>query len=128
MSNNVWLNKVDSIWSSRQNAQKELDELVKNNKDDKILLKYISLLEKIDNYTHEINELKKDKLYYELLDQEEKIFNTANCTIKFKKPYKRLDIDTDKFLKDNKPESKLYKKYVKEISVKGSVSITDKEE
>ena len=70
MSNNIWLNKVDSIWSLRQNVQKELDELVKNNKDNKILLNYIDLLEKIDKYTQDINELKKDKLYYELLDQE----------------------------------------------------------
>lgn len=125
---NTYLQEVDLLCVQKEKIKTKLKKILAENKDNKALNQYVKLLDKLDVTNDLINDLKKTDLYDELVDLPQNEFKITTAVVRVKKPYIRLDINTKKFISDNKKGSKLYNKYVKETVVKGSVTIVPNKE
>lgn len=106
----------------------ELKQIIDNNSDNEILNKYIKTLNKIKATQLAIETAKKGYLYDSAIKIPENQFENDILKITIVKPYTRININKDKFIKDYSPDSKMYKKYVKETTIRGNVQYTIKED
>lgn len=105
----------------------ELKKIEDNNKDNEILNKYIKVLNKIKETQIDIDNAKKGYLYESAIKLPENQFENDILKITVIKPYTRINFNKDKFIKDYAPDSKMYKKYIKETTIKGNVQYTIKD-
>ena len=105
----------------------ELKQIAEENKDNVALKQYIRMLEKIKETQMDIENAKKGYLYESAIKLPENQFENDILKITVIKPYTRINFNKDKFIKDYAPDSKMYKKYIKETTIKGNVQYTIKD-
>lgn len=125
MINSKVFKSLDRKYGKMLKLKTDIDILVQANKDNPILSQYIDLINQLQKLEKDISNLKANDLYEEFLSNNEKCLTGKYCVAKFVKPYKKLYMDIGKFTKDYGPNTRLYKKYVNEMDIKGRVTITD---
>ena len=94
-------------------------------KDNEQLQEYIKLLEDLDK-ARQIQEGAKE-LYEKMNELNIENYDGAHCKVVLKRPYERRQINSTEFLKDFKPNSDMYKKYVEVKVIKGHVTLKKSE-
>lgn len=121
--------RLDRKASDIENLKLEKEQIEGTYTDNEILQRYIAICKKIEKQEAKLSDkVLKDQLYVEMLDTDKPRLVGNYLSISLTKPYIKTSVDSTKFIKDNKPGSKLYEKYVKETEVKGHVSIKSVEE
>lgn len=115
-------NKYEKALETKQEVEQSIKNFERDNKDNEVLKQYLKLLKKLEKAEKEIDS-GKTYLYEGMMAEEIDMLNGAVCDITLKKPYDKTNIDTKKFLTDNKPGSKLYEKYVSVKEVKGNIIV-----
>lgn len=111
----------------KKKLQTELDEFVKEHKDNEVLKEYLKKMNQLEEITNIINDKDgfKSDLYIDLLECNEKELEDKYCKVNLVSPYDKTVFKLDQFILDYKPGSKLYDKYVEKQLVKGHVKITE---
>lgn len=113
--------KVDKAVRDEANLTYEKEMFERLNKDNEVLQQYIQLLEKLEK-AKQIQEDAK-QLYDKMNDLNIEEYEGKSCKLVLKRPYERRQLNSTLFMKDFKPDSSMYKKYVEVKLVKGHVSI-----
>ena len=117
-------NKFDNIQNKYLQVQADITEFEIKNKDNEVLQQYKKLLDKKQKIENSIKEY-KDILYTGMLEEDLDLLEGKYIDVTLKRPYYKTEFDLSKFKKDYKPESSMYKKYVKQKLVKGNIIIKD---
>lgn len=115
-------NRYEKALETKQEVEQLIKNFERDNKDNEVLKQYLKLLKKLEKAEKEIDS-GKTYLYEGMMSEEIDMLNGAICDISLKKPYDKTNIDTKKFLLDNKPGSKLYEKYASVKEVKGNIIV-----
>lgn len=110
---------------SKLQAEKAAMELLY--KDNELLGKYMSIIEQIASLNIQDKEL-DDEIYENMEASGTELLEGKNCDITIKHPYTRTQMNTKQFLQDYSPKTKMYKKYISIIEVKGNIIVKDKKE
>ena len=117
-------NKFDNNQNRYLKLLSDIAEFEYENKDSEILKKYKQLLKKKDDIEKAMKDA-KDILYKEMLEEDMDLLEGRYIDISLKRPYYKTDFDITQFKKDFKPNSSMYKKYIKQKLVKGNIIVKD---
>lgn len=99
----------------------ELEKIITN----KALQEYIEVRKELKAADEELANA-KIYLYEGMMEEDIDSLDGTTCNVTLKRPYVKTAIDTKKFLADFKPETAMYKTYVKETEVKGNITIKER--
>lgn len=114
--------RVKKAVSKKKKLERDLIEFEIMNKSNEVLQKYMKLLKDIEDINKSIEEEKPELEEVMRLNNEKK-YETDDFKISRKDGSIRRSLNSEAFFQDFAPNSRMYKKYVREIEVKGSVTI-----
>ena len=114
--------RVKKAVSKKKKLERDLIEFEIMNKGNEVLQKYMKLLKDIEDANKSIEE-EKPELEEAMRLNNEKKYETDEFKISRKDGSIRRSLNSEVFFQDFAPNSRMYKKYVKETEVKGSVTI-----
>lgn len=114
--------RVKKAVSKKKKLERDLIEFEIMNKSNEVLQKYMKLLKDIEDANKSIEE-EKPELEEAMRLNNEKKYETDDFKISRKDGSIRRSLNSEAFFQDFAPNSRMYKKYVKETEVKGSVTI-----
>lgn len=114
--------RVKKAVSKKKKLERDLIEFEIMNKGNEVLQKYMKLLKDIEDANKSIEE-EKPELEEAMRLNNEKKYETDEFKISRKEGSIRRSLNSEAFFQDFAPNSRMYKKYVKETEVKGSVTI-----
>lgn len=114
--------RVKKAVSKKKKLERDLIEFEIMNKSNEVLQKYMKLLKDIEDANKSIEE-EKPELEEAMRLNNEKKYETDDFKISRKDGSIRRSLNSEAFFQDFAPNSRMYKKYVRETEVKGSVTI-----
>lgn len=115
---------VEEDMIKKDELNKQLKQIEKENKDNEALKQYIKTLKKISKLEDQTKE-DKDSLYNEMLAKDVDYLEGALYTITLKRPYLRTGVDMKRFTEMFSKDSKTYKELIKETLVKGNINVKE---
>lgn len=101
--------------------EQELKQIQKENKDNKVLMKYIRTMKKLDKLKEETKEI-NNNLYTGMVDNSIDYLEGALLSVTLTRPYLRLGVDMKKFKEMFPKDSDTYKELIKETLCKGHIN------
>lgn len=114
--------RVKKAVSKKKKLERDLIEFEIMNKGNEVLQKYMKLLKDIEDINKSIEEEKPELEEVMRLNNEKK-YETDDFKISRKDGSIRRSLNSEAFFQDFASNSRMYKKYVRETEVKGSVTI-----
>ena len=114
--------KVDDTIKRKDQLEKEKIAMELVFKEHELFSKYLEILKDIEMCDKELEDA-KTYLYEGMLDEDIDFLDGQFCNVTLKKPYYKRSFNMEAFTKDYKPESKMYKKYIKTTLVKGNINL-----
>lgn len=115
---------VEEDMIKKDELNKQLKQIEKENKDNEALKQYIKTLKKINKLEDQTKE-DKDSLYNEMLTKNIDYLEGALYNVTLKRPYLRMGVDMKRFTEMFSKDSKTYKQLIKETLCKGSINIKE---
>ena len=115
---------VEEDMIKKDELNKQLKQIEKENKDNEALKQYIKTLKKINKLEDQTKE-DKDSLYNEMLTKNIDYLEGALYNVTLKRPYLRMGVDMKRFTEMFSKDSKTYKELIKETLCKGNINIKE---
>ena len=115
---------VEEDMIKKDELNKQLKQIEKENKDNEALKQYIKTLKKINKLEDQTKE-DKDSLYNEMLTKNIDYLEGALYNVTLKRPYLRMGVDMKRFTEMFSKDSKTYKELIKETLCKGNINVKE---
>lgn len=119
--------EIDNLIKSNKELEDLLKYLEKNFKDNKELMQYIKVTKKLNKNNDKLSKY-KDLLYEDMLNENINTLDGKYCQVNLKRPYYRTQFKLKEFLENVKPSNPIYKKYVEQNLIKGNIRLKILEE